>query len=613
MIENTKLLQLITDYLPDGVILLDKYQRVQVFNQKAKEITGIIFDKYDSHKEGKIENGDIVIFADSALGTDDGGLSPKDLSLINIINSDIYENDCIIGVGVYKNDKIKPVYKYFRGTNINDDFHLETTYLGFDIEVLIENIKKQMHIYVNDFLYKISFLNSFGHMVIIDGKSGEVKFFQAKGYTIRKEAIKDILYGCKFLAKDINNENFDVIGKNIHEIFEGNELLENISLVLSSQKKFISNEFFEINKRLVLCSINIIKNNQETIGVLLNIKDASELEKLMEDRNQMLENVEKKYKNSVQLYKNINDDMFGEFIGNSYLIMQLKHLAYKASKNKFNVLITGESGTGKSLLARLIHEEGSKNSPFVEVNCNAIAPSLFESELFGYVGGAFTGALPSGHIGYFERANGGTIFLDEIGDLPLEIQVKLLYVLQNKVIYRVGSTKAIQINARIIAATNKDLEEEVMKKTFRQDLYYRINVFPIEIPPLRDHKADIYMLINKMLNKFCEKYNMPLKQLSGGALKNLIRYNWPGNVRELENIIERAIMICDSNWIFSDHITIKDYNPERISMKEQIEEAEQRILKDALIIANGNKSKAMKNLKMSKSVFYEKLKKYMIS
>jgi len=211
------------------------------------------------------------------------------------------------------------------------------------------------------------------------------------------------------------------------------------------------------------------------------------------------------------------------------MVIYLK-ISFKSSNTKFNVIITGESGTGKSLIARLIHEKNNKHSPFVEVNCNAIAPTLFESELFGYVGGAFTGALSSGRSGFFENANGGTIFLDEIGDLPLEIQVKLLHVLQNKIIYRVGSSKPIPIDVRVIAATNKKLEEEVLNGTFRQDLYYRINVFPIHMPPLREHKSDLYTLINRILNKICTRYDIELKQFSGEALDKLIRYDWPGNV-----------------------------------------------------------------------------------
>lgn len=612
MIDNCQLLQLITDHLDAGIVFINKEHRVQLFNQKAKAITGIVFDKYASHEAGRIETGDIVILADNMIGKDDGDLTPKDLSLINILDSDIRSNDCIMGIGVYRNAEIQPVYKYLRGSHLNEDFILETNYLGFQIQILIEPIKKKMHIRVNGDSYSISFLDSFGHMVIIDGKSGRIKFFQAKGYTIRKESINEILQGHEFLSKGSKKEDFNVIGIKIEDLFEKGRLLQSIASVLSGKESFIPNDFFEINKRLVLCAVNAIQNEFGTQGVLLIIQDVSELEKLLDDRNQILMEVEKSYTNRPIMYGELSKDMFPEFVGNSHLIMQLKYLAYKASKTKFNVIITGESGTGKSLLARLIHDEFNKSAPFIEVNCNAIAPTLFESELFGYVGGAFTGALSSGRSGYFENANGGTIFLDEIGELPLEIQVKLLYVLQNKIIYRVGSAKPISIDVRVIAATNKNLEEEVLKGNFRQDLYYRINVFPIVIPPLREHKSDIYMLINKILNKFCDRYDLPPKQFSGEALDKLLRYSWPGNIRELENIIERAITLCEANWIYPEHINIKGFNPVGTSMRDQLQEAEKKILKDALVRANGNKMQAMHDLEMSKSVFYEKLKKYFI-
>lgn len=613
MIENFQLLQLITDHLEDGIIFVDNECKVKLFNQNAKRITGIIFDKYASHDAGKIETGDIVIIADSAIGEDDGYLSPKDLSLINIVDPDIRKNDCILGIGVYGNEEIPPVYKYLRGANLDEKFVLDADYLGFQIQICIEPMKKKMHITVNGDTYSVSFLGSFGHLVIIDGKSGEVKFFQAKGYTIRKESIREIMHGRKFFSKDSKKEDIDVIGIKIEELFMGGKLMQSINSVLSGKESFIPNDFFEINKRLVLCSMSAIEDNQGVQGVLLNIQDVSELEKLLDYRNQILMEVEKSYTNRPPIYGNASKDAFAEFIGNSHSMIHLKYLAYKASKTKFNVIITGESGTGKSFLARLIHEEYNKSSPFIEVNCNAIAPTLFESELFGYVGGAFTGALSSGRAGYFENANGGTIFLDEIGDLPLEIQVKLLYVFQNKIIYRVGSSKPIPIDVRVIAATNKNLEEEVLKGRFRQDLYYRINVFPITIPPLREHKSDLYMLINKILNKICTRYDFPQKQLSGEALDKLLRYNWPGNIRELENTIERAITLCETNWIYPEQIKINDFSNTGTSMQDQIQETEKRILKDALIRANGNKVQAMNDLDMSKSVFYEKLKKYDIS
>ena len=178
-------------------------------------------------------------------------------------------------------------------------------------------------------------------------------------------------------------------------------------------------------------------------------------------------------------------------------------------------MLDAKAGTVKPELARAIHQLGNPQAPFVEVNCTAIAPSLFESELFGYVGGAFTGAKSEGKVGFFEAADRGTIFLDEIGEMAPEIQVKLLHVLQNKTIYRVGSSKPVKIDVRVIAATNKNVEEEVAQGRFRRDLYYRLNVFPIHVPPIREHKADLYLLINQLLLQICRDYGLEPKQFSG--------------------------------------------------------------------------------------------------
>ncbi len=225
--------------------------------------------------------------------------------------------------------------------------------------------------------------------------------------------------------------------------------------------------------------------------------------------------------------------------------------------------------------------------------------------------GTFTGAKTEGKLGFFEAANRGTIFLDEIGEIPLDIQVKLLYVLQNKIIYRVGSSKPIKVDVRVIAATNTNLEEEVAMGHFRQDLFYRINVFPIDIPPIRERKADLYLLINQILKKACDTYGLEPKQFSGEALQKLISYNWPGNVRELENAIERAITLCESNIIYSEHLRIgKGAIP--TTMKEMLAKEEERILEMTMIKYNGDKQKAMDELDMSRTVFYDKLKKYNI-
>ncbi|WP_312651265.1 sigma-54 interaction domain-containing protein [Aminipila sp.] len=601
----------IADSIDEGLIYVDKKRRFQVFNHKAKEITGIIFENAALHPEGKIENGDIVIITDNSIGNDDGNLTPEDLSLINIKDKDIKSGDALLAIGVYQNSEMKPAYKYIRGNSITSQFELSKNYLGFSISAVILPKEGLMRISVNNIDYDMNFLNSVGHIVIIDGKTGQVKFFQEKGYTVRKEALKEVLMGCQYLSKGTPGNELEVIGSTIEDIFEYNDLFKKMDEILEGRCDGICSTVYELNKRPGLCSIYPVCDENGVDGVVLKIRDLSRMEELLQDRNEIIIEMEKKSQDFNRLYMDIPTDAFENFVGNSSIMREVKFFAYKSSKTKFNVLITGESGTGKSQLAYEIHCMYNKNAPFVEVNCSAIAPNLIESELFGYVAGAFTGALPSGKMGYFEQANGGTIFLDEIGELPMEMQVKLLYVLQNKVIYRVGATKPTHVDIRIITATNQNLQEAVANGTFRQDLYYRINVFPICIPPLRERKSDLYVLINKILNKICNNYSLEPKLFSGQALSKIMHYNWPGNVRELENVIERAITLCDSNLIYPEHINIVEAQPQMaMNFKERVQLAEKEILESALKEYSGDKQKIIEELGISKSVFYDKLKRY---
>jgi PAS domain S-box-containing protein len=231
-----------------------------------------------------------------------------------------------------------------------------------------------------------------------------------------------------------------------------------------------------------------------------------------------------------------------EMVGKSDTIKYVLHKIQQVAPTEASVLIQGETGTGKELIARAIHNESKrKNKPFVKVNCASIPENLIESELFGHEKGAFTGAIEK-RIGRFELANGGTIFLDEIGELPLNVQPKILHILQQGEFERIGSSKTIRTDVRVIAATNKVLEEEIEKRNFRPDLYYRLNVFPISIAPLRERKEDIPLLIEHYTKIYSDKFNKPIKSISKSMIKSLIEYYWPGNVRELENIVERAII-----------------------------------------------------------------------
>ncbi len=311
---------------------------------------------------------------------------------------------------------------------------------------------------------------------------------------------------------------------------------------------------------------------------------------------------------------------FSEIIGRSEKMLDVSRLIQKVAQSDTTVLLLGESGTGKELFARAIHNlSPRKNRPFVAINCAAIPSELLENELFGSERGAFTGAVAR-KMGKFEIAEGGTVFLDEIGDMSPALQSKLLRVLQEKTFERLGGTKLISVDVRVIAASNVDLKDAIDKKTFREDLYYRLSVFPIKIPPLRERREDIPNLANHFIRKFCLEMKKPVKSLSQDALAILDRYHWPGNVRELENTIERAIILCEGKKITPEHLAIRIPTAAEIRLREGAGlkevsqfaqmEAERGMIVRVLTQTRGNKRKAAEILKIDYTTLFEKIKKY---
>lgn len=305
---------------------------------------------------------------------------------------------------------------------------------------------------------------------------------------------------------------------------------------------------------------------------------------------------------------------FGGLIGLSPKMQRVYRLIEKVSQHNYPVLILGESGTGKELVARSIHFSGPrKNKTIVPVDCSALVPTLIESELFGYVKGAFTGAIHT-RQGLMEVANGGTLFLDEIGDLPVDLQAKLLRALQEKEIRPVGSTDRVPITVRIIAATNRDLEAAVRQGNFRQDLYFRLNVVQIKLPPLRDRKGDIPLLVNSFLEKFSGPDSEP-RRVSEDAMARLMAYDWPGNVRELENAVERGIALGSGPILHVGDLptNLQHSNSERLLHNDELlplEELERRAILRALREAGGDKLAAARLLGIGKTTLYRKLKQY---
>jgi PAS domain S-box-containing protein len=314
---------------------------------------------------------------------------------------------------------------------------------------------------------------------------------------------------------------------------------------------------------------------------------------------------------------------FDSIVGNSRVIRELKKEALNASANQFPVLITGDSGTGKELFAQAIHHASPRKLyPFVRINCSAIPRDLLESELFGYEKGAFTGAKTEGKPGKFEIAGQGTVFLDEIGDLPLEMQPKLLRVVEEKEFERVGGTKIIRSDFRVIAATNQNLDDMLADERFRKDLFYRLNVIPLRIPPLRERRSDIVSLAQHFLKQMAREANLPEISLDKEAAEALKKYAWPGNIRELSNVLERSLSSIEGDAIHLGDLpfyvsrtqkNLPQSNQTAVDIKGVQARAEKEAIRYALQETNNNKARAAKILGIHRTLLYKKMKKYNIA
>lgn len=375
----------------------------------------------------------------------------------------------------------------------------------------------------------------------------------------------------------------------------------------------------KVESDVIISAIPLIYNG-ELIGAVSTDRDLNEITNLYME----LDREKTKVEILKQQMKEITQDkyFFGKIIGKSKALIDAMIIAKQVAKTDASVLITGESGTGKEVFSRAIHQESDRKGDFIPVNCSAIPSNLLESELFGYVEGAFTGAYKKGRAGKFELANGGTLFLDEIGDMPLLMQAKLLRVLQDGIVYRVGSGKPIKVDARIIAATNKDLQQLMEEGKFREDLYYRLNVVSIVIPPLRERKEDIPELINDFIAEFSEKNNKGKLKISTDAMKILSNYYWKGNIRELKNTIERLVILSNGNMIESKDIPAEILSSVNMTsfigldtdntfnLKKAVEDFEKNIILEALATVKGNKAQAAELLNIKRSTLYYKLNLY---
>lgn len=438
--------------------------------------------------------------------------------------------------------------------------------------------------------------------------------------------VEDDKHTLEGLTELLRQEKFDVFpvtsAEDALKVVES----ENIDLLLTDillpgmDGKALINRVSAENPELItimMTAFGTVKNAVEAMkkGVYYYLTKPIDVDELIIVISKALNERKLRIENLVLKSQIMNRYRFDNIIGNSGVMQEVFKNVTKVAPTDSTVLIRGESGTGKELIARALHfNSRRKSGPLIEVNCASLPPTLLETELFGHEKGAFTGAIKT-KKGRFELADTGTIFLDEIGEISPDIQVKLLNVLQERQIVRVGGTKTLQINVRVIAATNSDLEKKIEAQHFRQDLYYRLNVIPIFLPPMRERKEDIPILIEHFIKKYVTRTDKVIKSISHEALMLCLNYPWPGNVREIENAIENAVVMCDS-----DSINVKDLpfhikgqlitEVPKIDYDSMKDDAERKIIEDTLRITKGNKTKAAELLGISIRTMRYKSKKY---
>ncbi|AMQ20753.1 sigma 54-interacting transcriptional regulator [Geobacillus sp. JS12] len=424
---------------------------------------------------------------------------------------------------------------------------------------------------------------------------------------------------CQFLG--IRRE--EAIGKHVTEV------IENTRLHICAQSGIPERGYIQkiYGQPMVVHRIPIWRDGKVigAIGMLI-FQGVSEVYEIFRRLQELSREASRKEKKEAKPQETADSAPKGieRIIGRNPAIAAVKQMIRRAARVPSTVLITGESGTGKEVVARAIHEAGPHaDGPFVSVNCAAIPESLLEAELFGYEDGAFTGAKKGGKPGKFQLAHGGTLFLDEIGDMPLAMQAKILRVLEEKKVEKVGGLYETKVDVRIIAATNKPLEEMVRNGTFREDLFYRLNIIRIHLPPLRERKTDIPALLAYHMERICRQFGVALKSFTKEAMEVLVHYSWPGNVRELVNVVEWLISMVEGDVIEREHLPsyLSTVQPAASSLpnggvkmadrwKEMVYQSERERIAAALVAAGGNKAEAARRLGIHRSTLYEKLKKY---
>ena len=443
--------------------------------------------------------------------------------------------------------------------------------------------------------------------VVIEGSYDGIYITDGNANTIMVNKSYEILSGLK---------REQVLGKNMRDLVKDDLINQSGTLeAIRTREPVTLEQEFQTGKRAVITSTPTLDENNEVIMVITNVRDITELHEL---KMKLRENEELSEKNVSEL-EAIRRQLIGdgELVVRDRAMLNVLQMIDRVRKLDTTVLLTGETGVGKDKIASYIFRGSSRSAErFIKVNCGAIPSTLIESELFGYERGAFTGANKEGKMGLFEVADKGTIFLDEVGELPPDMQVKLLRVLQEQEIERIGSNKPIKVDVRVIAATNRNLLEMMREKTFRADLFYRLNVFPVTIPPLRERKDDIIPLAEQFLTDLNHKYGME-KRLTDAAKDVLLEYRWPGNVRELKNVVERSMIMSNTNEVTLGNLFLHVASAEGqllqsgegIDLKALVERMELDYINHAYE-QGGNVRDAAKSLGMDAATFVRKRKKY---
>lgn len=568
--ENKELNDLI---VPDGIIIIDSDFQIIVFNEAAERITGFVtseiainfLDLFPSKKKQEYTN----LFRLALNNGDTFSNLSLDIMAKNKTSKNVLSSITPVKKG---RDSIVGVIFTFRDTQ-------EMIYLSESL------IKRTSELIDEKNKLEAIFNSNIEGTFTIDNDWNITSF--------NNSAVR--LTGYK---------KEEAVGKKCWDIFKSDICCNNchMEVTMAKGKATIGNELNikHKNSKMIPIRVNsgiLLNNKNEKIGAVETFIDISEIKNLNE-------HIARKFN-------------FGNIIGNSKEMEKIYYLFESVSKTDSSVLLTGESGTGKELAARAIHLSGvRKNKPFIAVNCSAFNESLIESELFGHEAGAFTGAIKT-KIGKFELAQGGTLFLDEFGDISSGVQIKLLRVLETKQFERVGGNITIDADVRIIAATNKDLTKEIANGHFREDLYYRINIINIHLPPLRDKLSDMPLLIDHFIKKFNIQFSKKINGISQEVFEIFSKYRWTGNIRELENVIEHSFILCNQKIINISHIPsylIKtDQTTHNTFLDSPIGNAEKEIILNCLNRNQWNKKKTAFDLKIDTSTLWRKIKKYNIS